>query len=148
MSVLRDFPDLPPVWAAGALVLQFAATASLPLARFDLAGIGWAVLGVGIALIGWSAYWFWRKRTSIEPRDTPSALIVEGPFRLNRNPIYSGMAICLLGTGVILGSLAALLLVPTFLWIVTRRFVLGEEAALRAAFGPEAEAYIARTRRW
>jgi hypothetical protein len=32
--------------------------------------------------------------------------------------------------------------------LVTRRFILGEEEALRSAFGDEAERYFAATRRW
>ncbi|WGH78872.1 methyltransferase family protein [Jannaschia ovalis] len=146
MSV-RDFPDIPPVWAAGCFAAQFALSL-LPGPAPRAAPLGWALIAAGLVLIAWSAWWFWRKSTSIEPREVPRRLIVEGPFRLNRNPIYTGMALALAGTGVLLQSLLAVLLVLPFLLVITRRFVLGEEAALRAAFGPEAEAYLNRTRRW
>ncbi|MEM7710848.1 MAG: isoprenylcysteine carboxylmethyltransferase family protein [Pseudomonadota bacterium] len=148
MSLRRDFPDLPPIWALGLLTAQVLLTAYLPLQRFSLPIVGWVVFAIGLALAVWAAWWFWRKRTTIEPRDAPTTLIVEGPFRLNRNPIYSGAALCLLGAGIILGSLSALLMVPLFCWIVSRRFILEEEATLRAAFGEEADRYIAATRRW
>ena len=119
--------------------------------RLDAAwadAIGWALIVAGLALAVWAALWFRRKRTSIEPRDRPTALIVEGPFRIDRNPIYAGVALMLFGAGVVLGALSSVLLALAFPWIVTRRFILDEEAALREAFGAEAEAYIARTRRW
>ena len=150
MSIRRDFPDLPPVWAAGTLGLQWAATEWVPLVRLGrLAdGLGWVSVVAGLALAVWAALWFRRKRTTIEPRETPSTLIVEGPFRINRNPIYAGMALVLLGAGLVLGALSAVLLAIAFPIVVTRRFILGEEDALRAAFGEEADAYLARTRRW
>ena len=151
MSVLRDFPDLPPIWMLGHGAAAWMAAELLPLIDFrnglnETLGFGLAILGVSLAV--WASLWFWRKRTSIEPREEPDALIVEGPFRINRNPIYSGMAVILLGWSLWLGALSAWLAVIPFPWIIERRFVLGEEAALRASFGPRAEAYMAETSRW
>lgn len=150
MSHLRGFPDLPPVWAFGFFLLQLGLARFWPLMPLGGRAVlpGWALLAAGFALAGWAAFWFWRKRTRIEPRQVPRALIVEGPYRLNRNPIYSGMVLALLGTGLLSGALSALLLVALFPVIITRRFILGEEAGLREAFGPAAERYIAATRRW
>ena len=151
MSMKRDFPDLPPVWASGFLIAEVVAASVLPIAVFvsppaTLIGIGLIV--VGILLAAWSALWFRRKRTSIEPRDVPKALIVEGPFRINRNPIYTGMALVLVGIACWIGALSAVAIALVFPFVITARFIRGEEAALRSAFGAEAEAYIARTRRW
>ena len=148
MSVRQGFPDIPPVWALGVAAAQWAAAALLPVLRFELEWLGWALVLAGLALGVWAAVWFRRKRTSIEPRDVPRALIVEGPFRVNRNPIYTGFALILLGWGVLLGALSAALLSAAFPLAIDRRFVRGEEAALRAAFGSEADRYIAATRRW
>jgi protein-S-isoprenylcysteine O-methyltransferase Ste14 len=38
--------------------------------------------------------------------------------------------------------------VPLFVMIITRRFILGEEAVLRAVFGAAFDRYAAQTRRW
>lgn len=151
MSVTRDFPDLPPVWMLGHGLLAWAAARAVPLLEFDgpLARTAGAVVALGgIALAAWAAAWFARRRTTIEPREEPSALIVEGPFRLNRNPIYTGMALALLGWALWLGALSSVLAVLPFPFVIDRRFVRDEEAALREAFGPEADGYIAATRRW
>ncbi len=151
MSMRRDFPDLPPVWAAGTVALQWVVAAVLPILRVDGAVftvLGWGLVGAGFGLALWSLIWFRRKRTTFEPRDTPTALIVEGPFRINRNPIYSGVVLILVGTGFLFGSVLAVLLALPFAWIITRRFIAEEEATLRAAFGEDAERYIERTRRW
>lgn len=151
MSIRRDFPDIPPVWALLTLASQAAAAWLLPVASFGhplASAFGWIVVALGLGLIGWSVLWFWRKRTSIEPRDTPARLIVEGPFEINRNPIYTGMTLVLVGCGFLLGALSSILLAAVFPLVATRRFIRAEEEALRRAFGPEAETYIAGSRRW
>ena len=151
MSIRRDFPDIPPMWALGVLAVQWGLSRVLPVVRIDGAAttaLGWALVAAGFGLALWAALWFRRKRTSIEPRDRPTALIVEGPFRARRNPIYTGMALVLIGAGLLLGALSSLVAAFAFPWIVTRRFVLGEEEALVAAFGEQARRYLARTRRW
>ena len=148
MSVRRDFPDIPPIWALGVATLQWLAALLVPLWRFEAGWLGGLLALTGLALGVWAGLWFARKRTTIEPRDTPTTLIVEGPFRINRNPIYTGGALMLLGWGIWLGALSAVFLAFAFPPVITRRFIRGEEADLRAAFGAEADTYIAATRRW
>jgi protein-S-isoprenylcysteine O-methyltransferase Ste14 len=149
--VLKGFPDLPPIWLLLGLGLVWFLGTHLPLVR--LFGPVWQAAGVlvavaGLALILWAALWFWRKRTTIEPHHDPSALIVEGPYRLSRNPIYLGMLAILTGAVLWQGALSPVPVPVAFAAILTRRFILPEEAALRRAFGPEAERYIRATRRW
>jgi protein-S-isoprenylcysteine O-methyltransferase Ste14 len=143
----RGFPDLPPVWAAGLALAAWALARWVPVVHLP-AGLGRAFLAAGLGLILWAGWWFWKKRTPIKPHHRPRVLITEGPFRLNRNPIYTGLALMLLGWGLALGAVSALLPALAFPLIVTRRFVLAEEAALREAFGAEAEEWLAATRRW
>ena len=151
MSVVRDFPDLPPVWMLGHGALAWVARELVPHGAFAgpfsrLAGTLVALAGIALAV--WAAAWFARRRTTIEPRETPTALIVEGPFRINRNPIYTGMALVLGGWALWLGTLSAVLAVLPFPFVIDRRFVREEEVALREAFGGAADAYLAGSRRW
>jgi len=148
---MKGFPDLPPIWMALALGVAWLIATYLPLVR--LFGPVWQAAGLllalaGIALILWSALWFWRKRTTIEPHHEPAALIVEGPYRLSRNPIYLGMLAIVAGAVVWLGALSAVPVPFAFAAVLMRRFIEPEEVALRRAFGAEAQAYLARTRRW
>lgn len=145
---LRLTPDLPPVWLAVFALGVWVLGRWVPLLRFDVQPLGRVLIWVGIALIVWSAVWFWRKRTPIEPGHKPVALIVEGPYRINRNPIYTGLTLILAGFALNQGALGALLAVPFYPVLITRRFILSEEAGLRAVFGSAADDYIARTRRW
>jgi protein-S-isoprenylcysteine O-methyltransferase Ste14 len=143
--------DIPPFWAlahvAAALILSYL----WPIWDFSQFVSNWASIALilaGLALMFWTIRWFRHKATTIDPRQTPSSLITEGPFRYSRNPIYLGMALILLGWGLWLGTLSAMLLPFLFVAIITKRFILREEANLRNSFGNEADAYIAKTRRW
>jgi len=111
-------------------------------------GAGLVMVLGGVALIGWSALWFWRKKTTIEPHHAPTNLIVEGPYRFSRNPIYLGMAAIMTGWVVWLGALGPILLPVAFVAIINRRFIRAEEASLIAAFGDEGRRYLQSTRRW
>ncbi len=144
---MKGFPDLPPIWAIGAALAAWLLATYLPIVTFPR-GIGRFFIIAGLGLILWSAWWFRKKGTPIEPRAKPRALIVEGPYRINRNPIYTGLILMVLGYAIGLGAVSALLPAIVFPIIIHRRFVLPEEAELRETFGPEAEAYFRSTRRW
>lgn len=149
--VLKGFPDLPPVWLLLGLGLAWVLAGWMPLVR--LFGPLWQGLGLvlalaGVALILWAALWFRRKRTTIEPHHDPDALIVEGPYRFSRNPIYLGMLAILSGAVIWHGALSGVALPVAFAAILERRFILPEDAALRRTFGAEAARYLENTRRW
>lgn len=147
---MKGFPDLPPVWLVAFLILNWGVSKLLPGFPVGVftANLGLSLIVIGLALIGWSAFWFWRRKTTIEPHHAPKTLIVEGPYRLSRNPIYLAMVIILLGSVFGRGQPLSLILIPTFVVILTVRFILPEEAALRKAFGDAADAYLKATRRW
>jgi protein-S-isoprenylcysteine O-methyltransferase Ste14 len=106
------------------------------------------LLALGAALVLWPAGLFNRAGTTIRPFERSSALVVSGPYRLSRNPIYLGMATMLAGVGVLAGSLTPFLVVPAFMGLIEMRFIRKEEAMLQEAFGAEYAAYRARVRRW
>ncbi|RMA43263.1 methyltransferase family protein [Rhodophyticola porphyridii] len=148
---MKGFTDLPPIWLAGFLFLAWFLARALPLVTafgpvFRVAGGVMAL--AGLALIVWSAIWFARKKTTIEPHHDPQVLIVEGPYTYSRNPIYLGMLMILTGFVLWLGVLSPVLLPVLFVAVLTRRFIEPEEERLIGAFGLEARRYLQRTRRW
>lgn len=148
---MKGFPDLPPLWLLLGLVLAWMLATYLPLVTVFgpvFRAVGGVACIAGFSLIGWSALWFWRKKTTIEPHHTPGTLIVEGPYKLSRNPIYLGMLAILTGYVLYLGVLSPVLLPFAFYRILQTRFVLPEEALVRETFGTEGERYIHATRRW
>lgn len=141
--------DIPPVWLLACAFTAWFLAKVVPIYTVDVSRwLTGVLVGGGVYLIVWSALWFRKRKTSIEPRRTPKTLIVEGPFHLNRNPIYTGFTAILLGLALWFGALTAILPVLAFPWVIYRRFIRREEETLRSEFGEEAEDYFKKTRRW
>ena len=82
------------------------------------------------------------------PLDPPRRLVIKGPYRFVRNPMYIGAALALVGAALVYESLPLLSYAGLFL-VATHFFVLWyEEPTLRRTFGPDYEAYCDRVRRW
>ena len=144
-------PCVPPVYVLAALLLMGAFHLYFPVWQFAFpyyrhAGIALIVLAV--ALILWAAFLFHRARTGIVPFTPATFLVAGGPYRHTRNPMYVGMAGVLLGAAVFLGSIAPFIVIPVFIALIDRRFILAEEAMLEGAFGSPYLDYKARVRRW
>ena len=71
-------------------------------------------------------------------------LITEGPYRLVRNPIYSGMFGMLIATGLVVSVWWALLPAIIVFWYGTSIRVRSEEQLLRESFGAKFEEYASR----
>ncbi len=142
---------LPPVWLLLAIVLAVVLDRLLPLVGF--AGLpaylaGGAALALGLVMIVVPAGAFARAGTEIVPFRPSTALVTGGFYRLSRNPMYLGMVLALGGTGLLLGSVGALLPLPLFAVIIDRRFIAGEEQMLTATFGDAYRDYCKTVRRW
>jgi protein-S-isoprenylcysteine O-methyltransferase Ste14 len=146
--LLRQW-ESPPTWLLLMIALAALQARYLPLIDAGRPGrIAGTVLIVGGLFIFTAALLqFRRHRTTVMPRETPVALIDTGIYRLSRNPIYLADALFLAGAALWWDA-ASLLLVPLFVMIITRRFILGEESGLRAVFGAAFDRYAAQTRRW
>lgn len=141
--------DYPPVWLAGFLALAWVQDRLVPMGEpgaFLWPGTLLAL--AGLALMAAALPEFVRRRTTIVPHRIPSALITGGVYRFTRNPIYLGDALLLVGLVLRWGAWPSLILVPAFVAVITVRFILPEEARLRAAFGKAFDDWCARTRRW
>ncbi|PIE07603.1 MAG: S-isoprenylcysteine methyltransferase [Rhodobacterales bacterium] len=150
MTVLK-WIDLPPFWLLGALGLAFGLDRLVPGLGFGLGAmrlLGNALIVVGLAAMLFAIFELLRHRTTLVPRQKPSRLVRRGIFRFSRNPIYLGDVLVLAGAILRWDVLPALVLVPGFMWLITHRFILGEEAGLIAGFGRLAEAWFGKVRRW
>lgn len=147
MTLLRHL-DYPPVWLAGHMAIAwFMAHVWAPLAGWGLVpGLG--LIAAGLGLMVWAALAFRRARTTIVPHRAPEALVETGPYQRSRNPIYLADLMILAGWALALGAPAALLLLAPLFSILQGRFVLKEEAVLKAHLGAPYEAYRARVPRW
>ena len=129
-----------------------AAGAQAALGRSSTPRLLWAAPllaasgALGVAAVGG----FLRAGTTIDPVrvNRASSLVTDGVLGYTRNPMYLALAGALTAHAVARGSWAGLVPVAGFVWAVDRGQIAAEEAALRARFGPEYEAYAARVPRW
>lgn len=82
------------------------------------------------------------------PFDAPRRLVVTGPYRFVRNPMYIGAGLALLGAALYYQSWSlvgytTLLFAAVYLFIV-----FYEEPHLRRVFGQEYQQYCQRVNRW
>ncbi|WP_435003185.1 methyltransferase family protein [Xanthomonas arboricola] len=126
--------------------LQLPLPAPTPLAWIELAGGVIACLGLALAVSCFML--FARRRTTIMPSGHPSRLVLDGPYRFTRNPMYLALVLSYVGLCLQLGLLWAVALLP-LPWLALQRYVIPfEEARLRNEFGRQYSAYCARVRRW
>lgn len=85
-------------------------------------------------------------RSGIE-QDGPLVLITSGPYRLVRNPVFTGIHAAQLGLFLALPTLFTLICLAVGVTCVQMETRL-EEAHLRVRFGDAYAAYAARTGRW
>lgn len=142
---------LPPTYFFIYLLLTIGLHFIVPIMQLIYAPyrfIGILLLGIGIWLNMWTDGLFKKKNTTVKPFEKSSALILEGPFRFSRHPMYSGMVIALLGVAIILGSLITFLVPIAFFITMQIVFIRHEEKALEQTFGQEYLDYKNRVRCW
>ncbi len=149
-----DAPDvkiIPPLVYLAGIVIGLLASIWMPT-RVVPSSTAWTVGGIlilcGAVLIGSAVWKFKDAGTTVRPDRAASALVIAGPYRITRNPMYLGMAFLYLGIAIGGQSVWALLLLPLVLTIVRRRAVGPEEAFLEKRFGADYVRYKATVRRW
>ncbi len=105
------------------------------------------VLGVSSML--WTGSIFHRRGTEILPASpTNKLLLVEGPFRVTRNPMYLGMTLVQLGIAFFVGTLPMFLVPIAFFCLINFVFIPFEEAKMLRQFGEQFEEYRRKVPRW
>ena len=114
--------------------------------------IGLLLIPGGLILIIWANYVLLhigkiglRNR---EPMQRPSTLVLAGPFRFTRNPIYLGNLLMLLGLIIVWSSVVTAILTVLVYIIFRYLFIKKEEGILEEEFGEEYREFKARVRRW
>jgi protein-S-isoprenylcysteine O-methyltransferase Ste14 len=144
--------DLPPVWLGVFVVLVWGMGQMLPttwvLVHPVASFLGGLLVGAGLVLMLLAALAMRRHRTTIMPHQEAAHLVTDGVFRFSRNPIYLGDVLILAGLILRWGVVPGWLMLPVFVVVLTRRFILPEEDRLRRRFRAEFARYVTQTRRW
>jgi len=144
---------LPPLVYAGLFVVGYVAHRVVPLRLWGdpppvARLVGWALVAAGVLLAASAVVLFRRAGTTPNPTRPTTALVLHGPYRFTRNPMYVGLSLCYLGAALLVNSIWPLLLFPALIVLVQRWVIAPEEAYLERKFGAEYRAYRARVRRW
>ena len=150
---------IPLVWAVIVLVIQIL----LPWAIAKLGPrFGWSQLApalwnlsgligvvVGLALYAWClAFHFSSYRASVRVGFSPPHLVIAGPYRFSRNPMYVSGLFTWLGWTVYYGS-PAVFIGLVLLWSTfTFRVIPHEECQLELLFGDDYLEYKRSVPRW
>jgi protein-S-isoprenylcysteine O-methyltransferase Ste14 len=144
----------PPLYYAGALTAAWGlgrlAPAPLPQA-FPVAartGTGFGLIALGAAFVLAALAHFRRERTTFHPYRTPDTLVVTGPYRFSRNPMYVGLSAVALGVALLLDSWWMVGAVFAACFAVDRWVIVPEERCIEVAFGGPYREFKRRVRRW
>ncbi|MBM4446103.1 MAG: isoprenylcysteine carboxylmethyltransferase family protein [Chloroflexi bacterium] len=111
--------------------------------------IGLALIALGAALYFWTAWDFaFAGKGTPAPIAPPKSLVSRRLYQVNRNPMYTGVLLVLLGEAIFFMSLT-LLAYTAFLWLASHLFVVYyEEPNLRKKFGATYGEYCKVVPRW
>jgi protein-S-isoprenylcysteine O-methyltransferase Ste14 len=89
-----------------------------------------------------------RAHTNVDPTQPATALVVEGPFMLTRNPLYLSLTLLYTGITILVNTLWAMLLLPVILVVMRWGVIDREERYLERKFGERYLRYKASVHRW
>ena len=150
----NDAPDvkiIPPLVYLAGIVIGFLATIWMPT-KVAPNSVAWTVGGIliccGAVLTGSALLKFKDVGTTVRPDRAASTLVIAGPYKISRNPMYLGLALIYLGIAIAGQSVWALILLPVVLAIIQRRAIEPEEAFLEKRFGANYVSYKEMVWRW
>ena len=111
-------------------------------------GAGLPLLAAGVLLGLWSVYTMMSQGEHPEPGRGTNTIVLNGPFRFSRNPIYVSLVLSAAGFGIALNSLPVLAGVPIGFAVLALWVVPAEERYLSAVLKDDYTEYLACVRRW
>jgi len=141
----------PPIYFAAGLTAMLALHTWLPGARVIVGPWRWLCI-VPLAMAALTAFgagaMFHSARTTVRPFEEPAGLVVRGPYRITRNPMYLSLVLTLVACAIYLGSATPWLVPPLVMLCIDRLVIPWEEATLSRIFGDSYASYCRRVRRW
>lgn len=129
--------------------LLSAGSTSFPRELSVMRVLGLAVISLAVMIYIWCAWNFtFIGKGTPAPFDPPKKLVVKGPYKFVRNPMYVFVALALIGEAIFFATpvliiYAGVALVFCHLWVLYY-----EEPSLRRRFGESYERYCSRVSRW
>jgi protein-S-isoprenylcysteine O-methyltransferase Ste14 len=89
-----------------------------------------------------------KAKTSPNPHRPTTALVLSGPYRFSRNPMYLGLTLLYAGLMTFFQLPWGVLFTPIVIWLITVWVIGPEEEYLEHQFGAEYVQYKQAVRRW
>lgn len=151
---MKDSPNvvvLPPllygIGLGAGFLLQWLAPRGIVTsnARYWVGGV---MLAFGVFLAMWGRRVMEQAGTNVNPTQPTTALVVTGPFRFSRNPLYLALTLAYAALALLANALWVLALLVPVLLVLHYGVVRREERYLEAKFGEAYRQYRSRVRRY
>jgi len=112
--------------------------------------ISLAILIISILIIAIGVYSFQKAKTTFNPMTPEKAakLVKTGVYKYSRNPMYFGFLAWLVAWAIFIGNPVNILLLPLYVLLVNKLYIIPEEMALENLFKNEFREYRSKVRRW
>ena len=111
--------------------------------------IGGLIAAAAVLILGvWPILQFKQSGQDVTPWTPTPEIVVSGPYRFTRNPMYLMMVLFCIGFAVILSDVWILILTPVCGWLIFQIAIRHEEVYLEEKFGDSYREYKNRVRRW
>jgi len=135
------------LWAVTTFGLHYVKPINIPqVATLPL--VGKVVVALGGLLLIWAQVVLRRHGTTADHAKPTSTLVIDGPFRFSRNPIYLAIILIFAGLGIIHGNAWGLVMLLPFVIAVHLKTIIPEEGYLARQFGADYTSYREAVRRW
>jgi protein-S-isoprenylcysteine O-methyltransferase Ste14 len=135
------------IFLPGRILSSTAVVRPAAIGVWQIFGALLGVLGAAVALTCILTFVLVGKGTPA-PFDPPRRLVVRGPYRLIRNPMYFSAGLALAGAALFYQSMPLLGYAGLFFFIAHLFVVVYEERTLRRTFDGDFETYCRRVGRW
>ena len=126
-------------------LLRFELLTACPVIRLAVG----LILGITSITIGVTSLWKLKQaNTARDPLQPTTSIVVDGPFRFSRNPLYVALLIFIAGWSFNFATWWPLILIPIIALTLHYAVVIPEENYLEGKFGDDYLKYKTRVRRW
>ena len=136
------------VLLVGVLLHAVVVPLRFPMPRSIRLAAGAVLVGAAIVLFASTLRLFRATGQHTRPWLPTPSLIIEGPYRFSRNPIYLAMTLAQMGLGLLLDNVWVFVLSAASLALVHFIAVRPEESYLLDRFGEPYRRYLASVRRY
>ena len=151
LSVSNSIRIIPPLYIVALIMLGYGLQWLLPWslqAESSWRTAGFLITVVSFCLYLWTVWTMKASGTTIDMRKPARTLLVHGPFRFSRNPMYLAALLLFAGLGLITNAVWFWLSGAVFQQILQHLIVPIEERQLAELFTDRYQNYRQQVRRW